>query len=37
VILGGAGWRASGRRAAIEQTFEGEEPEAAHVASAQTK
>jgi hypothetical protein len=37
VILGGAGWRASGRRAQREQTFEGEEPEAAHVASAQTK
>jgi len=37
VILGGAGWRASGRRAASEKTVEGEEPEAAQVASAQTK
>jgi SAM-dependent methyltransferase/uncharacterized protein YbaR (Trm112 family) len=37
VILGGAGWRASGRRAQSEQTVEGEETEDAHVASVQTK
>jgi len=37
VILGGAGWRASGRRAASERTIEGEERVAAPLAAAEIK